>query len=429
MAVAVITLPLTIDYLGPERFGIWLTLSSLIGLVAFLDLGLGNGLLNAVTRSLALSKVHRARVEVSSVFAVLGLVAAGLGAAFLLTFAFIPWASIVAATSTLARSEAGPAVAIFALCFLVGLPMAVVNQVRLARQEGYFVHLFAAAGNVAAVLALLVVVNSRGGLPALVLALAVPPLIATGLNGFALFGGPASALRPSLGLAKREVSTRLLRSGFLFFVLQASIAVAVTSDALVLAHLLGPVAVADYGVVARLFLIPSGIAGALLAPLWPAYGDAIARGDHAWVDVTLHRSIVASVLLMAPAAGILVLAGPAIVSAWVGPTVTPDFGLILAYGIWMVLSTTGMAGAMFLNGAAQIRLQAAWAVAMAVVNLGLSLLLTPIVGESGVVWASVASYGLLVLFPMAIYVPVVLRRVHTGMLAIPVPARHRSEAT
>lgn len=414
MLVGLVTLPLTLNYLGPERFGIWLTLSSLVGLVAFLDLGLGNGLMNAVTRSLALGDMEGARTEVSSAAFVLMATAVALGAGLLAIFAFVPWATVLAATTPLAREEAGPAVAMFAACFLVGLPISVVSQVRLARQEGYFVHLFAAAGNVGSVLALLVVVRSSGGLPALVLALVIPPLLGAVLNGVVLFAGRGSQLRPSIRLARADVAKALLRSGFLFFVLQASIAVAITSDSLVLAHLRGPVAVADYGVVARLFLVPTGIVGAILAPLWPAYGDAIARGDYRWVAMTLRRSALGTVLFIAPAAAALVLAAQSIIPAWIGSTVQPEFALILAYGVWVVLSSMAMAGAMFLNASGQIRVQAGMAAAMAVVNLALGVVLTGTVGESGVVWASVISYSVLILVPMAVYVPAVLRRLRAG---------------
>ena len=43
---SLLIVPLTINYVNPNQYGIWLTLSSIIGWVAFFDLGLGNGFRN-----------------------------------------------------------------------------------------------------------------------------------------------------------------------------------------------------------------------------------------------------------------------------------------------------------------------------------------------------------------------------------------------
>jgi Na+-driven multidrug efflux pump len=75
------------------------------------------------------------------------------------------------------------------------------------------------------------------------------------------------------------------------------------------------------------------------------------------------------------------------------------------------MSSVGNSVAMLLNGAQEIRMQAAAAAVMAPLNLGLSIWLTSRIGVPGVVWGTTVTYGLFVLVPMAIYVPRVLRRI------------------
>src|SRR5438132_210743 len=48
-AVTIITVPLTLHYLGLERYGVWVTMSSVIAIMSFVDLGIGNGILSAVS--------------------------------------------------------------------------------------------------------------------------------------------------------------------------------------------------------------------------------------------------------------------------------------------------------------------------------------------------------------------------------------------
>ena len=46
-----VTIPLVLPYLGPERFGIWMSIASLAAIFSFMDLGIGNGLINLVARA------------------------------------------------------------------------------------------------------------------------------------------------------------------------------------------------------------------------------------------------------------------------------------------------------------------------------------------------------------------------------------------
>jgi O-antigen/teichoic acid export membrane protein len=411
LAATLLTVPLALTYLGAERYGMWLTISSMVALLSFADLGLGYGLLNSVTRSLATSDTTLARRQISSGFWVLAAVAFGLAVVGLAVIPVVPWERVFAVTSELAVAEARPAVAAFLAIFLVGLPLSVATQVRVARQEVYVVHLAAAIGSVTSIVAIVAVIAARGGVPALVVAMAAPPAVAVAVNGIWLFRRNAPELAPSRRLAELGIGWLLMRSGFLFLVLQMSVVVAFATDTLVLAQIVGPDAVAQYGVALRLFEVPLGLVAIATTPLWPAYGEAIARGDLAWVTTTLRRSIVVAVLVSVPAASILVVFGDRISAAWVGSAVFLPLSLLLAFGLWAIQRSIGHAVSMFLNGANQIRLQAIAATVMAIANIGLSIWLTARIGVAGVVWGTAISYGFLVLVPMAVYVPRVLQRI------------------
>src|SRR5580693_5619124 len=51
MAGPLITVPIVIRYLGQEQYGLWMTVTSLIGMFIFADLGLGNGLMTAISQA------------------------------------------------------------------------------------------------------------------------------------------------------------------------------------------------------------------------------------------------------------------------------------------------------------------------------------------------------------------------------------------
>ena len=45
VAAVFVTVPLTLNYLGSERYGLWMTISSVSLMLGFADLGIGNGVL------------------------------------------------------------------------------------------------------------------------------------------------------------------------------------------------------------------------------------------------------------------------------------------------------------------------------------------------------------------------------------------------
>jgi O-antigen/teichoic acid export membrane protein len=404
-----ITVPLTLGYLGSERFGVWMTLSAIVALLGFTDLGLGNSLLNGVAHAAGRDDRPLIRTNVSNGLAMLLAVAAGFGVLFAVAYDSIPWAQIFNIQSTGALDEAGPAAAVLVACFLVGMPAGAYPQVRLGLQQGYVNSVFVAAGNIAALVLVVVAIRMELGLPWLVLAMAGAPVLATIANGLVLLVR-APWLRPRLHDIRWAIARTLLRVGLLFLVLQLAVAVAFTSNSIIIAAMLGPSAVAEYAVVSKLFLIPAVLVSLVIAPLWPAYREALSRGDITWVRRTFRRSIQLSLSVAGLVSAVLVVIGVPLIAIWVGGTVDPTFGLILAVGVWTTLSAVGTALAMLLNGAQVMRFLVMTAVVMATANILLSIALTARIGISGVVWGSVIAYTLFTLIPSAVYLPRIFAR-------------------
>ncbi len=86
--VSLLLVPLTIHYINPTQYGIWVTLSSVISWIAFFDVGLGNGLRNKLAEALAVGDEQLARKYISTTYAVLAMIMSGIYLLFLLS---IPW--------------------------------------------------------------------------------------------------------------------------------------------------------------------------------------------------------------------------------------------------------------------------------------------------------------------------------------------------
>ena len=142
-------------------------------------------------------------------------------------------------------------------------------------------------GSVVAVGAVALAVALDAGLAVLVAAAAAVPLAATALN-FTFLVHKRPSLRPRLANVERRYVRTLLRTGSLFFVLQVAVLVGYSSDNFVTAQVLGPAAVAHYAIPSRLALAGVTLLTVFLSPLWPAYAEALARGDREWTLKTLR---------------------------------------------------------------------------------------------------------------------------------------------
>jgi|ERR1700722_12691985 O-antigen/teichoic acid export membrane protein len=67
--ISLLSEPLTIGYLGPERYGVWVLVSSLHAWVRLADPGIGGGLISAITGALGSEPPDLARAHVSTAIA------------------------------------------------------------------------------------------------------------------------------------------------------------------------------------------------------------------------------------------------------------------------------------------------------------------------------------------------------------------------
>ncbi len=405
-----ISLPLTWHYLDDERQGIWMTLSSIIILLGFTDLGIGSGLLNRISEAHAKNDRDEARRAVSSAFFMLLGIGSWLFLIFLCFNSSLDWAHFLKLKSVQAAMEAKPAAAICAACFALSLPLGVVNRIQLGHQEGFVNSLWSMAGNVLGLMAVLTAIHFHAGLPWLVLGLAGGPVAASLLNGTVLFIYQRPWLRPCLSQADAASAGSLMRLGSVFFVIQLASSLAYTTDYLIIGKILDQKTVAGYSAIAKMFSLAPMIMEMFLSPLWPAYNEATARGDFAWIKKTLIRSLKMGLLLSVFLAAALVSCGGFILRIWTGKPISPPFLLLLGFGLWSIFAITGSAVAMFLNGSGAIRFQAGCAIAMGFVALIAKIFLCQRFGLTGVIWATALSYLVCIALPMALFVPKFLSR-------------------
>jgi len=403
MGASLLTVPIALRYLGNERFGLWMTISSLLAVAGFADFGLGNGLLNAVAKAHGKDDIEGIKSALSSAFAALSAVSGVLLVLFFTAYRFVPWADFFRVTSEAARLDAGPTLIVFTVCFALNLPAGVVQRTQMGLQEAFLTNVWQLAGSVLGLAGLVLGIWLRAGLPTLILAVAGAPLAASALNGLYFFGVRRPDLRPRLNLVSIKTIRQIMSIGVLFFALQVVVSVAYSADGVVVARAVGAVNVPEYVIPQRMFSLITMMIAMFVTPLWPAYAEAISRGDTVWVRRTLYRSMSLVLVVSGATAAVLLLASRGLIHWWAGPTIDPPMLLLVGLAIWTVMDSCGNTLAVFLNGCGFLQFQIVVAAVFGVSCITAKVYLARRFGSVGLPWATILTWGLLAFTPLAFY--------------------------
>jgi O-antigen/teichoic acid export membrane protein len=405
LLTALVTIREALAYLGTERFGLWMTICSLQTFLVFADLGIGNGVLNAVAGASGRGDIGEVRQYIDSGVLLLGTLSILSLLVLAATYQYVQLGAFFNLHSALALQEVRPAILTFAICFAIEITVGLIQRVQLGLQLGFVSNVWQIVGSLLALMSVLTVIQLKGSLPLLVLAFCGAPLLAKLLNACFFFWRLQPGLTPTFRFVSWGATRKIARLAFLFVVLNIAVAVAFQSDNLLISHILGPEAVTQYSVPQKLFtLISMGVA-TLIEPLWPAYAEAISRGDGHWVRKTLVRSLIASVVLASVMGTMFVFVGPNLIRLWTRDTVHAGLVLLTGLGLWAVIQAGGNAVAMFLNGASIVKPQVILAVVFGGCALAVKIGFVRRWGIDAMPWATLLSYLCLTALPYAIIVP------------------------
>ncbi|HEY4299511.1 MAG TPA: lipopolysaccharide biosynthesis protein [Candidatus Didemnitutus sp.] len=384
--------PLVVRALGPEAFGLWMTMTSFTNLVLFADLGLGIGAQNRLAEHLARDEREEARALLGDVFLLLAGVGTTVAVIVTLVVLRVDFRTLFHLHEAVTIADAPSAGLVMAWVFCAGFPFGLAQRLAFARQEGW---LYNAAQALASILALALVAVGvhRGWSFAGLVAAAQGSLLA---GNVCLFVFQLHQLGWVAGwrLRLRSTSVRgLLQTGAFFSVQQILTTVLYSLPQVIISTFLGAAAVTPYNLVQRLFNLFAIIQNAYMLPLWPAYSHAKAQGRYGWIRSALRRSVVATaVCCVLPMAASACFA-PAIIHLWVGnDAVRPAAVLVWLLCAWNTLAYFQQPFSYLLVGVSEIRRTALYAVLSAAASTALMCSLARPFGVPGVVVGLIVGY-------------------------------------
>jgi O-antigen/teichoic acid export membrane protein len=382
MLVMVLSVSWTVPYLGVERFGIWMTVSSFAVILSFLDLGIGNALTN-LTAQAANANGGKALQRV---------ITGGLMSLALISVAFVlPWRLLIKVQNPQLIEEVRDTAIVFSSLFSISIFFNGVTRILHGLQRGFEVHLADILGSLIGLLALSVAVNKQAGPPVLLLCFMGGRVLGNLSLFAALWFRGLFRLNGCVNDC-RAVFSQLIRTGGLFFILQIGTIVGWGADSLIIASTSGAASVAAFSVIQRVIQFISQPLVIVNTPLWAAYADADTRNDRAFIKKTFLKSIKLTFGFSFLGAFLLVLIGRETIELWTKGVISVSLSLLGAMALWMILESTGNALGILLNGLGIVRQQVLVVTVLVVIALPLKLWLAQLAGPLGVVVGGILAY-------------------------------------
>lgn len=369
IAIVLVTVPLVIGYVNPTQYGIWLTLSSIIGWFYMCDMGLGMGLRNRFAESKARGDMVMARKYVSTTY-----VASALGTGVLLAVIlplnhFIDWSSVLNLPDGY-RMELSRTFMIMAVCFGANMVAQTFSYMVSGDQRPAISMMISVADQALVLLAVIIVTRitpqGDGSLPVLaVLSCGIPPCILILVSAL-LYRGRYREVAPSLRLARMALVRDILGTGARFFAITLSMIVVFQLSNVIISREMGPDAVTEYNVAFKYFNVVWLVFGIALNPFWSAFTDAYTLGNYQWMRSTL-RMLERTGLGLIPVTGLMLLLAPVAYRLWIGDSVSVASSTNIAVACYVTLLTMANVYLFPLNGIGKVTLQMCIYVASAIV--------------------------------------------------------------
>lgn len=357
IGISLLLVPLTINYVNTDRYGIWLTISSVVAWFSFFDIGLTHGLRNKFAEAKARGDDETAQVYVSTAYAVLGIIFTLIWGIFLLVNPFLDWSNLLNVSSGFSDEISTLALIVFTY-FCLQFVLRVITTIITADQEPSKASLIDLIGQVVALVIIAILVSAtEGSLTYLGLALCIAPILALAGANIFFFSGKYKPYKPSLAKVKFSHAKSLFNLGGIFFIIQIASIVQYESANIIISRNFGPVHVTDYNIVYKYFGVLNMAFMIFISPFWSASTEAFINGDIKWIRKSIKNYNLLNIFFIM-AGVIMLIFSKSVYTLWLGEgTVNISFELSLWGFLYFCTVMYASKYVSFLNGISALRLQ------------------------------------------------------------------------
>lgn len=349
--------PMTLNYINPTRYGIWITLSSIVAWLSYFDLGFSHGFRNRFAEAMAKNQIELAKEYVSTTYALLATVFSSVLLVALLINNYLSWSSILNIDSS--YNEELKQVVTVLLCF-IGTDMVAKTFTTMlaADQRPALASLIYTGGQFLSFITIYLLVRfTTGNLLYLAVAYTGVPCAFLILSSICFYrSNKYYAVAPTLKSIKWKLSANILKLGGQFFGIMIAMLFVFQFTNIIISRILGPDSVTLYNVAYKYVGIVNMTAIIILTPIWSAFTDAYTKNDYQWMKSTVKK-LEKLWLLCVPIMVIVVMASQWFYKIWIGTDLQIPESLTVGMAYYVLSQTAGGIYMYALNGIGKVRIQ------------------------------------------------------------------------
>lgn len=375
IAISLLLVPLTINYINPSRYGIWITITSIVGWFSFFDIGLTQGLRNKFAEAKAKGEDSLAQIYVSTTYAILAGIFFLVWLIFLVTNHFLNWTHILNVPEKMYSEVSTLAIIVFSY-FCIDFVLRIISTLVIADQQPAKSSLIDVLGQILSLIFILILIKStEGSLIKLAIAFCLSPiLILIGANYF-FFKGTFKKYRPRFSKIKLIYAKDLFNLGIIFFIIQIAAIIQYQTANVIIAQNFNTANVTSYNIVYKYFGVLNMIFIIFLTPFWTASTDAFYRNDIIWIKKAIKKYNQLSILIFLIGLFMLIFSSY-VYNLWLGHgKVIIGFDLSLWGFIYFIITIFASKYVYFLNGINALRIQFIASILSPFIYVGSALLL------------------------------------------------------
>ena len=387
IGISLLLVPMTIKLVSPVNYGIWLTLSSVIGWINFFDIGFGNGLKNKLAAAFAVGDYKSAKIYVSTTYAIFSIITGVLIVLFVIINPYLNWKSILNSPGSNFNELSTLALITFVF-FCIQFVLQLILIIITANQQPAKASLVSLFGNIISLLlVLLLKILNKGSLINLGIVFCISPVIVMAIFNIWFFKFDFRNIVPSFRFVEIKYAKDLMDLGVKFFIIQIGIIVIYQTNNIVITQIFGPTDVTVYNIAYKYFSVVTMGLAIIMTPFWPAFTNAFASDDWEWIKNIISKLnklwIVLCFVIF-----IMVVLSNFVYKLWVGNVILIPFSLSISIGVYIIINAWNGIYGNFLNGVGKIHLQLYVAIFDSICNIPIAIFLGRKYGISGVVMSS-----------------------------------------
>ena len=397
------TIPLLLNYLEREQYGVWVTIFSIINIVFFVDAGIGNGLKTKLSEAVSLQDFNRANTYISTAYIFIAVIATLL---LIIGFVLILSIDLQKLLNTSLENENLKTVFFTILVMVViSFVLSLFKSLYYATQQASKVELAMLIYQSIVLIGVFVLLQYFTRNLLFVALIYGGSNILVGVIFTILFFKKHPKIRLKTSSFEKKKVKDLMGLSLAFFGIQLCMIIIFTTDNLIISNLIGPKEVTTYDIVYKLFQVVITISVIAQDPFWALYTDAYQKKDFQWIKSTLKRLNILFLFFI----GFVVLfysVSEKIIFFWIQKELNIPNNLILFMSLFVLIRVYGIIYMNFLNSIGKVKVQFWLYLFGAFLNIPLSIYFIKQCnfGSSGVILGTVISIiSLSIILPIQSY--------------------------